>query len=75
MCKSSEFISNLYEDRHNNLLPKNHLTSTVYGDIKIDTSRFPVDYERIELTGENFMYIKVALISEVIDEKEGNNNE
>ena len=72
MCKSSEFISNLYEDRHNNLLPKNHLTSTVYGDIKIDTSRFPVDYERIELTGENFMYIKVALISKVIDEKEGN---
>lgn len=72
MCKSSEFISNLYKDRHNNLLPKNHLTSTVYGDIKIDTSRFPVECERIELTGENFMYIKVALISKVIDEKEGN---
>jgi len=72
MCKSSEFISNLYEDRHNNLLPKNRLTSTVYGDIKIDTSRFPVEYERIELTGENFMYIKVALISKVIDEREDN---
>jgi hypothetical protein len=72
MRKSSEFISNLYKDRHKNLLPKNHLTSTVYGDIKIDTSRFPVEYERIELTGENFMYIKVALINKLIDEKEGN---
>jgi len=72
MCKSSEFISNLYEDRHKNSLLKKNVTSTVYGDIKIDTSRFPVEYERIELTGENFMYIKVALISKVIDEKEGN---
>jgi len=72
MSKSSEFISNLYKDRHNTLLPKNHLTSTVYGDIKIDTSRFSVEYDRIELTGENFMYIKVALISKVINEKDGN---
>jgi hypothetical protein len=72
MRKSSEFISNLYKDRHKNLLPKNHLTSTVYGDIKIDSSTGDLEYERIELTGENFMYIKAALISKVIDEKEGN---
>lgn len=71
MSKSSEFISNLYKDRHKNLLSKKHLISTVYGNIKIDTSRFPVEYERIELTCENFMYIKVALISKVIAEKEG----
>lgn len=68
MSKYSEFISNLYKDRNKKSLLKKH----PYGYIKIDTSRFAVDYERIKLSSENFMYVKVALISKVIDEKEGN---
>lgn len=69
MPKSAELISNVYKYRHKNSLTKKRFT---YGYMNINTSRFPGDYERIELSGENFMYIKIALMVKVIAEREDN---
>jgi len=71
MSKSAELISNVYKDRHNNSLSKNHPDPAIC-NIKIDTSKFSVEYETIEFSDDNFMYIKIALISKVIAEIEDN---
>jgi len=74
MSKSSEFVSSLCKSRNESIIGGKYYPDTNYGNMMIAVSRLSdkdIEDDTIELEDENFMYIKVALINKVIDEKEG----